>query len=445
MKKILKYLVMACLSIVMLIGMSDATLAANATLTASSSTVRPGDTITLSFKVPHQGSYGVTGTLEYDSSVVTLSGEPTINKNLTGWAAERNGNELVIYDNNYANPLKGTETVLTLKFKVNSGATEGSKINISIKNIVSSDGSADTNIGTATYSTTVARPLSTNANLASLSVAGVTLSPEFKPGTTSYDLGEVEYSVKSLSITCATEDKNAKYTIKNNSLSVGKNTVSIIVTAENGTSKTYKLNVTRKQDPNYVASSNANLKSMKVSLGMLSPHFSADVTDYIVYLPFECVGSSFTASGTEADSKAQGVVDGTIDKLVEGKNQTVVVCKAEDGSEKTYAITVYVMPKYDGTIPNIGGSGEVVDPGTNPGNTEDPVDPSESEEPSDTSSEEESEKPSETPSEKPSEKPGTPSVDSDTDDNGLLTIFVIIVVVVLVGALIYVLFFSKKR
>ena len=152
MKKLLKYLVMACLSMVMLIGMSDAILAANATLTASSSTVRPGDTITLSFKVPHQGSYGVTGTLEYDSKVVTLSGEPTINKNLSGWAAERNGNELVIYDNNYSNPLKGTETVITLKFKVNSSVTEGTKINISIKNIVSTNGDADTNIGTATYS-----------------------------------------------------------------------------------------------------------------------------------------------------------------------------------------------------------------------------------------------------------------------------------------------------
>ncbi|MGN1154926.1 MAG: cadherin-like beta sandwich domain-containing protein [Agathobacter sp.] len=443
MKKIVKYLAMVCLALGMLIGMNNAVLAANASLTASSSTVRAGDTITLSFKVPHQGSHGVTGTLEYDSNQVTLSGEPTTS--LSGWMVERNGNELAIYDNNLENPLKGTETVITLKFKVNSNVAEGTKLNIAIKNIVSSDGSADTNIGTATYSVTIARPLSTNANLGSLSVTGLTLSPDFKAGTTTYNLGEVEYSVKALDIKCSTEDSNATYTIKNNSLMVGENTVSIVVTAENGTQKTYKLKVTRKQDPNYVAGSNANLKALKVSQGTLSPVFSANVTDYIVYLPYECVGTSFTASGTEADSKAQGVISGTIDKLVEGKNQTVVVCKAEDGTEKTYAVVVYVMPKYEGNVPNIGGATGgndnpgTVDPGTNPGETEEPG----------TSTEDPSENPTETPTEEPgtSETPSE-SEDSPTDnksDNGVLvSILVILVVIVLVGALIYVLFFFKK-
>ena len=451
MKKILKYLVMACLSLVLLIGMNSTVFGANATLTASSSTVRPGDTITLSLKIPHKGSLGFTGTIEYDKNQVSLSGDPTTK--LSGWVVERNSNELVVYDNNQTNPLKGTETVITLKFKVNSSVTEGTVVNISIKDIVSGADGVDTNFGTATYSVTVARPLSGNANLGSLSVAEGALNPAFKPGTTTYDIGEVEYSVKSLGITCTTEDENATFAIKDNSLKVGKNTVSITITAENGNKKTYKINVTRKQDPNYVAGSNANLKSLTVSQGILSPKFNASVTDYIVYLPFECIGTSFTASGSEADSKAQGVISGTIDSLVEGKNQTVVVCRAEDGTEKNYVVVVYVMPKYEGVVPNIG-FGTInpdpnpgTDPGSNPGNTEVPGDSSSEEDtqkPTDDPTEKPSVKPSEKPSEEPSEDPGKKPADSK-DDNMLLTILVIVVVIALVGALVYVLFFPKKK
>lgn len=432
MKKLLKYLALTILSVVMLVGVNSDVFAAGATLTSSATTVRAGDTITLTLKVPHAGSLGITGTLEYDASQVTLSGDPTTK--LSGWVVENSAGSLVIYDNNQTNPLKGSETVITLKFKVNSSVAEGTKVNISIKNIVSSDGSADTDMGTATYSVTVARPLSANANLSSLSVTGATLSPAFSAGTTTYDAGEVEYSVKALDIKYTTEDANATVNIKNNSLTVGSNTVSIVVTAENGTQKTYKVKVTRKQDPNYVASNNANLKALKVSQGILSPVFSADITDYIVYLPFESVGTAFTASGTEENSKAQGVVAGTIDSLVEGKNQTVVVCKAEDGTEKTYAVTVYVMPKYDGTIPSIGGTTDV------------PQEPDDPEVPTEQPTEQPSELPTETPSEDESQDDNQdkPTDEKPSNNGGLITIFVVIIVLILVGALVYVLFFAKK-
>lgn len=442
MKKILKYFAMACLSFVMLIGMNSAVFAADATLTSSSTTVRAGDTITLSLKVPHKGSYGITAALEYDSNQVTLANDPALTKSLSdaGWVLEKNGSTLVVYDNYKATPLTGSETLLTVKFKVNSNVAEGTQVNISVKNIVSSDGNTDTNIGAATYSVTVARALSANANLGSLVVTGSTLSPAFKPGTTVYDLGEVEYSVTALDIQCTTENENATYTIKNNTLSVGKNTVSIVVTSENGTQKTYKLNVTRKQDPNYVAGSNANLKSLKVSHGILSPKFNADITDYIVYLPYEYIGTSFTATGTEADSKAQGVLAGVIDSLVEGKNQTVVVCRAEDGTEKTYAIVVYVMPKYEGSVPTIDGAngGEV-----GPGPGTDPENPPETstEEPSELPTEDVTEDVTETPSESEKDEPTV----EEPDNSLFITILVILVVILLVGALVYVLFFTKKN
>lgn len=428
MKKILKYMMVACLSFIMLAGVSEYVFAANASLTGPSA-VRAGDTITVSLNVSHDGSYGLTGTLNYNSSQVSLTETKC---GLSGWLVENSGNDLVVYDNNLTNPLSGTKTVLTLKFKVNSNVAEGTKINISINNLNSSDGNADTSLGTATYSVTVAKPLSGNANLASLSVSGTTLSPSFSAGTTTYNLGEVDYSVSKLDISYTTEDSAAKVSVSGNSLSVGKNTVSVVVTAENGTTKTYKLNVTRKQDPNYVAGSNANLKEMNVNKGIISPGFAADVTDYIVYLPYETVGTSFTVSGSAADAKAQGVTNGTIDKLVEGENKTVLVCKAEDGTEKSYAVTVVVMPKYTGEVPNVGGE-------NGDGNMP--------EEPIETPTEDESETATEEDSENQTEDDKTLDNQDKPDGGagGFITILVILVVIALVGALVYVLFFSNRK
>ncbi len=443
MKKILKWLSIFCLSLLICVSGTNTIYAAPVSLNGPSS-VRAGDSITLTLVVSHNGTVGIEGRLEYDKNLLELTKGPTAKQ--TGWKAEISDTlKFTAYDDEYAHPLSGNANVVTFIFKVKSSVPEGTNLKISVKEIIAATSSNTTELGAATYSVTVARPLSANANLENLSVTGSTLSPAFKPGTTSYNVGEVEYNVSKLDIVYKTEDENATVKITGNSLTVGNNTVTLTVTAENGIQKKYKISVTRKQDPNYVANSNANLKSLKVDKGILSPLFSQDITDYVVYLPYEMIGSSFTASGTESSSKAQGVTAGTIDSLIEGKNQTVVVCKAEDGTEKTYAITVVVMPKYEGVVPNIGGNAGGTDVPVipdNPGNTEGPDD---TEKPGDTENDTEpSVTPSEDDTDKKDEKPNVPTEDKP-DNGGLVTILVILVVVVLVGALVYVLFFSKKR
>ena len=419
MKKIAKYLLVLSLSFVFLLSSKMDFYAASASLTGPS-TVRAGDTITLKLNVSDSGKYGLEGTLSYDSSVVSLS---SMSCDVSGWKVENNGNAIIVYDDALSNPLSGTKAVLTLKFKVKSGVATGANVKISVKDIVTTDGSAESNIGSATYSTTIAAPLSSNANLSSLSVSGSTLSPSFKPGTTSYSIDEVDYSVSKLNITYKTEDSKAKVTINGNSLSVGSNTVSVVVKAENGATKTYKIAVTRKQDPNYVASSNASLKGITISAGSISPAFTGDKTDYIVYLPYEYAGKSFTATGTAADSKASGVTGGTINALVEGVNKTTVVCKAENGTQKTYTITVVVMPPYNGNVPNIEGVDGVAP------------------QPDDTQNNG-SENNTET-------TPGSEDDSTDTsdkgDDRGIAGPIAIVVIILLIGALIYVLFFLNKR
>ena len=86
-------------------------------------------------------------------------------------------------------------------------------------------------------------------------------------------------------------------------------------------------------------SSNANLASLSISQGTLSPKFSASKTQYTVNLNGDV--SSIKVNATTADSKA--VVYGTGTKsLKPGKNTISVSVAAEDGSTKEYTITVNV-------------------------------------------------------------------------------------------------------
>ena len=414
MKRVAKYLLVLALSFVFLLGSRMDFYAASASLTGPS-TVRAGDTITLSLNVSDSGKYGLEGSLSYDSSVVSLS---DISCNVSGWKVERNGNAIIVYDDALSNPLGGSTSVLTMKFKVNGGVAAGTAVNISVNGIVTTDGSAESSIGTASYSTSIAAPLSGNANLSSLSVSEGTLSPAFKAATTSYSIGEVDYSVSKLNISYKTEDSKATVSISGNNLAVGANTVSVTVKAENGATKAYKIAVTRKQDPNYVPSANATLKEITMNSGVLSPGFSEDKTDYIVYLPYEYVGKEFSVTGSAADSKASGVTGGTIAALVEGVNSTTVVCKAEDGTEKTYKITVVVMPEYNGAVPNIEGVNA-------PGEEDTEMDSTELE---------------------PSTEDNIGDINSGDGNNGNPTgPIAIVVIIILIIALVYVLFFLNKR
>lgn len=336
-KKLFFVLMVFCLIITPSIVMAAS---ASATLTGPG-TVRAGDTITLTFNLGGSGIYGGSGTLSYDSGQLTLTG--TSKKISSPWKVEFNGNRFVCYDNDLTSPLSSRKAIFTATFRVKESIATGTKITVSVTGTTASDGSRDINVGQVSYSTTIAAPLSKNANLSAISVSNATLSPAFSSGRTSYST-TVPYSVKSLNISTTKEDSKAKVSISGNSLSVGRNTVSIKVTAESGATKTYTISVTREQDPNYVPGNNANLGSITIDNGILSPEFHADKTDYIVYLPYEI--TSFTAGGKAVDSKAKSV-KGETKELTVGDNEFKVTVTAEDGTtKKVYTLTVVRMPEF---------------------------------------------------------------------------------------------------
>ena len=223
---------------------------------------------------------------------------------------------------------------------------------------------------TKTYTVTVNKAASTNANLSNLVPSRGSLSPAFNSATTSYT-ASVANAVSSITFTPTAEDSGA--TIKVNgtpvtsgqqsgsiNLNVGTNTVNVVVTAEDSTTtKTYAVTVTRA-----APSSNANLSNLVPSVGALSPAFNSAITGYTVSVTNAV--SSITFTPTAADAAATITVNGTpvnsgqqsgSISLNVGTNTVNVVVTAEDSTTtKTYTVTVNraAKPSISGTISESG-------------------------------------------------------------------------------------------
>jgi M6 family metalloprotease-like protein len=100
---------------------------------------------------------------------------------------------------------------------------------------------------TLTENTTlVANFKSNNANLLSLTVSTGELTPEFSPNTTNYTVN-VDFEDETISITGVAEDAQATVTgnVTNSPLTVGDNSFTLTVTAEDNTTKSYEVTVVR--------------------------------------------------------------------------------------------------------------------------------------------------------------------------------------------------------
>ena len=186
------------------------------------------------------------------------------------------------------------------------------------------------------YYITIERELNDDVKLSDLKVNGETING-FDPETPSYDLGEVGNDVESLTITGTPQDDNATVEVEGADengvvpLEVGENTIKVKVTAQDGTEGFYTITVDRAADDNN------DLKALEVEDYTLDPAFDPDVTGYSITVPSNV--DSVVVNATPDDDTATVVVEGN-ENLQPGENTITVTVKADDGSEKTYTITV---------------------------------------------------------------------------------------------------------
>ncbi len=99
-----------------------------------------------------------------------------------------------------------------------------------------------------TLAVEAAQDASDNANLSALKVSPGKISPAFATTVREYEV-TVPYETEMLIVSALTEDENATVGVNGSTgLQVGRNTVVVTVTAENGTEKRYYLYVTREKE-----------------------------------------------------------------------------------------------------------------------------------------------------------------------------------------------------
>ena len=129
----------------------------------------------------------------------------------------------------------------------------GSSTSVTVKNEAAggnstNNGSSGSNGNAGNGSNTNTAALSADNSLKALTISPGTLSPAFKGSTTKYTAA-VDNSVTSIAVSAT--PVNEKATVEsvtgNTNLAVGANVVKIVVKAENGTTATYKITVTRQE------------------------------------------------------------------------------------------------------------------------------------------------------------------------------------------------------
>lgn len=206
--------------------------AGSCVVTFSDPTVTVGSNVTISVRVSGQVAIGTVKVTFDPEYLQYVSGD-------LGYGS-CNGNVIVMDKENMGSG--------NLSFSMTFKALKVGKTTIDNyeNSIVDSNGDfLDVTPGWSTVTINAPYTASGNNNLSALSISPGTLSPGFSAGTTSYS-ASVSNSTTSVAVSAKAADGKAKVAVWGNTgLSVGNNTVTVQVTAENGSKKTYTINVNR--------------------------------------------------------------------------------------------------------------------------------------------------------------------------------------------------------
>ena len=134
----------------------------------------------------------------------------------------------------------------------------------------------------------------------------------------------------------------AKVEIKGNEdLQDGENTITIIVTAENGSEKEYKIKVIKGNSTQAIDNSVLKLSNLEISGVDFAGIFNPDTHSYELNLNISVKNLNITATPNQEDAKVEIIGN---ENFVEGENMVTILVTSADGNQTTtYQIKV-IMP-----------------------------------------------------------------------------------------------------
>ncbi|MBE6749754.1 MAG: hypothetical protein E7560_01145 [Ruminococcaceae bacterium] len=199
-------------------------------------TYNPGDEINVTVSVKGEAISVVTLEVTYNPEVLEY---------VSGGTGGGAGVAKIYVTHSVAEPVTLSSHKLVFKalkagssnIKVSGGMSDGVPPNL--KDVTIAGASASLSVVDAT--------LSSNANLRALSLINIKLTPSFSPDRTTYDVA-VANSVTECRVSARAADANAKVEVTGTpKLQIGLNTRTVVVTAPDGTQKTYTINITRSE------------------------------------------------------------------------------------------------------------------------------------------------------------------------------------------------------
>lgn len=168
-----------------------------------------------------------------------------------------------------------------------------------------------------------------NTYLSYLEISEEGMSPSFVKTKTNYAVN-VGLEVNEITINADTESSTSYYYVEGNTnLVEGDNTVSVVVVAENGSTRTYYITVTKTADPER---SNAYLENLVIENVKLSPTFQSEVFEYdLGEIGFD-IEKLNILTFTKNENATVEIVGN--ENLKTGKNEIKIIVTAEDGTTK---------------------------------------------------------------------------------------------------------------
>ena len=238
--KYIKKLAVEALSLVVLLSTVcfpafAATTSAN--IAASSESVNVGDKVTVTFNFSASETiYKVEMKGTYNSSILKF-----VSSNLS---------EAVVSGGNITATFGGSSTTSLLSIEFTAISAGDCTLAVSYSELSGLNGELGYPTANKTINVKNSSAMSSNANLSALTISAGTLSPAFNSNVTTYSV-TVSNAVTQILVSATTQDTNAKWVVTGDkNMSVGSNSRVVKVTASNGTTKDYIINITREGDAN---------------------------------------------------------------------------------------------------------------------------------------------------------------------------------------------------
>ena len=253
-------------------------------------------------------------------------------------------------------PLSGTVSVCgsgTSYIVTISNTTGAGTLGISVAGGSALDQAGNSDFGAGPSATF--NVLSSDATLSNLALNAGLLTPSFSAGVTSYTRNLVN-GVQAVTIVPTTNDPGATVLVNGTEalasgatsdplpVSVGSNTITILVTAADGiTTQTYTLTLIR------AGARNDLLTSLELSRGSLSPAFTGANTSYTAAVANGVTSTTITAITANANTTmllngttalASGVTSGAIPLKVGANTITLTTTAQNDTATRTYTIVI---------------------------------------------------------------------------------------------------------